>query len=304
MAFAGWQRLGSEIRNKIWGTLLEEHKLNVKGNQIVCLRFPTGKEDGDSELQVYKPNLLPITFSICRESRAYTLEHYPNPVLAGQGTVGQRKDIIFFDYKTLKKLELHQTGPLQRAANSKTVAVDWRSFQTHEKLKEALMTIYSRLRNIKRIAITVDYRTRCYEEGNVCHRHMPLGIFKLSRYTLLGYEDALVNWSDLAREIQRLVRDQSFWRECNRKYALEQILPINMNPPRIPRICRLQIFRSCEHDKEIILPEQNSEWMWNLAPSEAEIKALRHPEQLEDPIFVAYEEEGKEGVYSLKELLN
>jgi hypothetical protein len=305
MASTGWQRLGPKIHKKIWEMLLEEHKINVKYNQIICLRFPSGYEDGESELQLYKANVLPATLSICQESRAYTLEQYPNFFTAGQGIVDKRRDIVFFDHKTIEKLELHQTQSLQRVAHLKSVAIDWRSLQTREKLKATLMTIYSRMRNIEQIAITVDYRTRCREdEANVCHRHVPLGVYQLSPYTLLGYEDALVNWSVLAREMRRLVRDQSFWRACNRQYAREQILPVNMNPPRIPRIYRLQIFRSCAHAKEKIVPRQHHQWMWNLAPTQAEIEALWSPEQPDGPVFVAYEEEGREGVYSLKELLD
>jgi hypothetical protein len=297
--------LNSDIRNKIWGLLLEMHAINIVDNQIISIDLPP--EEVYGELQVYKQNLLPVTLSISRESREYTIRHWPYPIASGQGIIGQWRDIIFFDWETMKDLELHHTGPLQRAACVKIAAIQWRCVSTLENIKETLMLVYSRLRNIDQIVIAVDrYAQACRKVNNICdsHRTNPLGIYEIPSNTVLTHNRDPVEWTFLGKMIQQTIKNQAFWRECNRRYALEQISAIRMNPPVIPRICLMLICRDCGHEGRLAMPAQDPELAQALAPTEAEVDELYEPVQPEGPVLVYYEEEGKKAVNSLQDLLD
>lgn len=165
------------------------------------------------------------------------------------------------------------------------------SLRTREKLEESLMLVYSRLRNIEWIVITADHAD--YSPTSTS----PLGVYAVSHDTILEYGQGPVDWCAVGREIQQTLRSQAFWRECNRRYALEQIVPIQMNPPRVPQvsIVRLAGGRGHDHDQDhegdTGLPSQVPGLVRDLAPGLADIEILwesEQPEQPEQPDFADY----------------
>ncbi|KAI1162184.1 hypothetical protein F5B18DRAFT_652841 [Nemania serpens] len=268
--------------------LTERHKRNINESTIICPVFAAEDGDGHSELQLHERSLLHITFDNSQETSAYNIAYSSSLDASGQEVISGRNGIIYFDHETTEKLELYQTKPLQRVADTKTVAVNWLSLCTREKLEESLMIVYSQLRNIERIMITVDHDD--YSPASTS----PLGVYAMSHDTILEYEQGPVNWCTVGREIQQTLRNQAFWRECNRRYALEQILPIQMNPPRVPRISLARLAGSHghdhHHDHEGVprLPPQTPGIVRDLAPDLADVESLWEPEQPEHPIFADY----------------
>ncbi|KAI1202164.1 hypothetical protein F5X97DRAFT_254272 [Nemania serpens] len=258
--------------------------LNIDENTIICLGF-TGEDGyGHSELQLCERNLLPTSFDSSQESSAYNIADSPSLDSSSQEIVGGRNAIVYFDHDTTEELELYQTEPLQRVADTKTVAVNWMCLRTREKLEESLMVVYSRLRNIEGIMITVDH-----DEHSPTSTSSPLGVHAMSHDTILEYGQGVVNWCTVGREIQQTLRDPAFWRECNRRYALEQILPIQMNPPRVPRISLARLAGGRGREGGPRLPPQSPGLVRDLAPDLADVESLWEPEQSEKPVFADYD---------------
>ncbi|KAI1757177.1 hypothetical protein F4782DRAFT_217437 [Xylaria castorea] len=253
MASAG---INADVRDDSCEKALQEHKRNTNENRIICLGFAAEDGHGDKELLLREQNLLSVTPDSPRTSKACDLLRSISLIPSRPGTTSEQDDIVYFDHDTLEELELHQTGPLQRAADVKTVALDWSSLLTQEKLRETLMTVYSRLRNIERIIIVVDHSSQC---------------------TTIG------------REVQGVIRNQTFWQECNGRYALEQILPMKIRPLDGPRICLMQIARGCEHEGgPRLLPQLTPLAPHDLALDSADIDGLQNPAQQEEPVIADY----------------
>ncbi|KAI0460273.1 hypothetical protein F5B21DRAFT_139783 [Xylaria acuta] len=250
----GSQSISPDMRNEICEITLEEHRHHTNGNKVICLGFAAEDEHGDKDLLLHE--LLSVTPNNPQEIKVYNLLHSPSLIASRHGANSGQNDIVYFDHDTLEELELHQTGPLQRVADTKTVAVDWLSLCTQEKLKETLMAVYSRLRDIERIIVFVDNSSR----------------------------------RTMAREVQGMIRNQAFWQECNRRYALEQILPVRTRTLHVPQICLMRIARGCDHERDPRLPPQLTPSAHDLAsPGPADIDELRDPaQQEEDPIFADY----------------
>jgi len=234
---------------------------------IIRLRFTPG-EDGDTELEVlYKADLapppIPVPLSICRESRAYTFEHFPDvaPPLSvsaaskskkgdGMHHRDRNKGVVFFDADTLERLELHQTGPLRQVADVEAVAIEPRTLDTRGGLEDALMVIYSRLRDISRIAIVTDDATTTpgnrksrgsMDCDDLCCRYATTAPLVISRIDLPSQEyQQYQHFAQLCTHVvQSIIGNKYFWRDyCNPKYVLEQILPVSImtSSPRVPTV--------------------------------------------------------------------
>ncbi|KAI0555129.1 hypothetical protein F4679DRAFT_152500 [Xylaria curta] len=241
--------ISTDTNDEITESLFEEHRRHTSENKIICLGFAAEDGHGDKELLLHEHSLFSVATSNLQENKAYNILRSPYliPLLEGIGS-GQN-NIVYFDPDTLEKIELHQTGPLQRAENTKSVVVDWLSILNEEKLKETLMTIYSRLRNIKMIIIVVNSSSRC----------------------------------SIAREAQEMIQNQAFWRECNRRYALEQILPIRMESSNIPQIYTIG---DCKHKGSLRQTPQVTPLPHVLAP--ADIDEPRNTAQQEAPALADY----------------
>ncbi|KAI0914764.1 hypothetical protein F4823DRAFT_191362 [Ustulina deusta] len=274
----------ANIRAETLRMVLEKCEGDISDSRIICLRFAAEDKHGYRELQLSKQNLLPVPLSLSQGSRADSLDNSTSPIRFRREIIGRQKDIVYFDFDTMEELELYQTGPLQQVTGITTVAVHWQSFRTREQLKESLMSVYSRLRNIERIIITVDHNYCCAPADSACYRTPPLGFYDMSHSTMLQYESKIVNWCTIGREIQQMIRNKAFWRECNRRYALEQILPIKTNPPRIPQIHLMEVARHCDNEGALRLPTQRPTLMRDLAPDLADIDELRNPEQPEEEL--------------------
>ncbi|KAI0485987.1 hypothetical protein F4859DRAFT_350934 [Xylaria cf. heliscus] len=271
----------------------EEHGRNANENKIIRLGFAAEDEYGDKELLLYEQNLLFVTPSSPQESNIYALSQLTGPSPSGEGTIGGQNGIVYLDYETLEELELHQTWPLRRVAEAKTIAVHWLSLCTQKKLKETLMTVYSQLRDIEMIIIVADHVSRCALTDITCHRTTPLKLCEMPRETILRYDRAMVNWSTVGQKLQEMIRDQAFWQECNRQYALGQILPVRL--PHVPQVYLGLFTGGCEHQGSRRIPPQLPSLIRDLAPDPADIDELRNPAQVENPVFTNY---------SLQDLLN
>ncbi|KAI1819068.1 hypothetical protein F4861DRAFT_189509 [Xylaria intraflava] len=234
------ERLGPAIRSEIWRILLDQHKRDVEENKLVFLRLGPENAYGDRDLKIYKQNLLPVTLSICRESRAYTLKRIPKPLRSGKGVVNAENDILLFSSDVAARVELYQTAPLRHIAGIKTIAVDPARLQDQETLRELLMTIYSHLRNIETIILVAH---RLHPTHIHCRRYTPLRIADISSVY------AADEWIALRGDIQQMVRSAEFWRDCNARYAMEQILPVAAVPRLcVPEIRSMEMGRRCAHD--------------------------------------------------------
>ncbi|KAI1110811.1 hypothetical protein F5Y14DRAFT_427516 [Nemania sp. NC0429] len=259
----------------------------INENTIICLSLAAEDACGHSELQLHKRRLIPTALDNADETRPYNRADSPSQDPAGREIITGPDHMVYFDHDTTEKLELYQTKPLQRVADTKTVAVNWMSLRTREKLEESLIIVYSRLRNIERIAIAVDHED--FSPASTS----PLGAYAMSHDTVLEYGTGPVNWCAVGREIQQTLRSQAFWRKCNRRYALEQILPVQMNPPRVPRISLIRIAGGRDHDHDHEgnprLPPQTPQLVRGLAPDLLDVENLWNPEQPEHPVFADYD---------------
>ncbi|KAI1734300.1 hypothetical protein F4680DRAFT_355746 [Xylaria scruposa] len=238
--------ISTDTRDEITESPFEEHRRHTSESKIICLGLAAEDGHGDKELLLHEHSLCSVATRNLQENKAYNLLRSPHliPLLKGVGS-GQN-NIVYFDPDTLEKLELHQTRPLQRAEDTKSVAVDWLSILNEEKLKETLMTVYSRLRDIKMIIIVVNDSCQC----------------------------------SIAREVQEMIYNQAFWQECNRRYALEQILPIRMGPSNTPQIYTI------EHNGNLRQAPQVTPLPHVLAP--ADVDEPRNPAQQEAPALADY----------------
>ncbi|KAI8632513.1 hypothetical protein F5Y19DRAFT_366575 [Xylariaceae sp. FL1651] len=256
MASTGLQRLTPAIRSRIWWYLLEIHKENIKDNKIIRLKFPT--DDGTGEMAMYKPNLVPITLGICKESREYTLENLPNHIAIGRGIISEDTDILFFDSETLDQIELYHTWPLEQVACVKTVAIPWQAVSSNERTEDTIRIIYSQLCNIETIVLTVPRESFCAEVGCASHRSQPLTLKAMPSTTILEFDGDPARLVSLGSSITQLICDGSFWRDCILCYAQAQILPTYTDRPRPSPVIRLmEISRDCEHQRGLCLPPQD-----------------------------------------------
>ncbi|KAI1132310.1 hypothetical protein F5Y10DRAFT_219056 [Nemania abortiva] len=284
MVPASQGHLSPSICDRAVGNLSEGHQRNVNENSIIFLGFAAENGYGYSELQLYKQGLLS---SSPEGSRDFTLDDPPGLISAREEIINRKNDIVYFDHDTMERLELFQTGPLQQIADVKTVAVHWRSFCTGGELKESLTAVYSRLRNVDTIVIVVDHRGR-RSSDNTSYYTLPLGIHDMPNETLLEYEQQIVNWCTIGQRIQQMIRNSAFWEECNGSYALEQIPPIRINPPRIPQIYLMRFSRGGDQEGDLDLPPQVPSLARSLAPEPADLDELWNPKPPTDPVFTDY----------------
>ncbi|KAI0193276.1 hypothetical protein EV127DRAFT_13155 [Xylaria flabelliformis] len=252
--------ISTDTRDEITESPVEEHGRHTDESKIICLGFAAEDGYGDKELLLHEHSLLSVTTKNLQDSKAYNLLRSPDliPLLKVVGN-GQN-DIVYFDHDTLEELELYQTRPLQRAADTKNVAVDWSSILNEEKLKETLLTVYSQLRSIERIILVIDNSSQ----------------------------------GSIVQEVQEMIQNQAFWQECNRQYALEQILPVRMRPSNTPQINIIRIARDCKYEGDSRQTPQITPLPHELAPDSADIELL-NPAQQEVPASADY---------SLQRLLN
>ncbi|GAP87399.1 hypothetical protein SAMD00023353_2700080 [Rosellinia necatrix] len=261
---------------------------NANENTIICLGFAAEGDYGDSELQMHQQGLLCIQVDSPPGNTAHVSCHSPALVPSDTELARERNDIVYFDHDTLEKLELYQTGPLRRISHTTTVAIHWWSLRTWESLRENLMIVYSQLRNIERVIIIVDHENPGALDS-AGPRTSPLSMYGMSNDTVLEYENERVNWCDIARVVQQTIRDQTFWRECNRRYSLEQILPAEVNPARIPQVCLMRLSRGHDHEGVPRLPPQPLPPAHSPSVSGlASIDGFWNPQQTEEPASTNY----------------
>ncbi|KAI0100354.1 hypothetical protein GGR51DRAFT_353648 [Nemania sp. FL0031] len=275
----------SSIYDRTGDNLYEGYQRNTNENSIIRLRLTAEDAYGYNELQIYKQSVLPIEFSSPEGS---VIGNSTTSISSSLVAASGQNNIIYFDHATMEKLELYQTRPLQQVAGIQTAAVHWNSFRNEERLKECLAVVYSQLRNINRIVIVVNHHHRRCPSGNADDCPSPLGIYDMPYDTILKYEQGLVSWCTVGQRIQQMIRDQTFWEECNSLYAVEQIPSISMNPPRIPHICLARFASTCSHEGNLRLPTQVPSLVRDLAPDQADLDGLWNPEQPNAPVFVDY----------------
>ncbi|KAI0874468.1 hypothetical protein GGS24DRAFT_500765 [Hypoxylon argillaceum] len=270
------------IRAKLFDGYTRDIDEDIDEDSMIWLGLSTGDGYGYRSLRLYKQRL-----SFFEDS---ALGGLPELIPATEKIESRHNNIIYFDFDTMENLELYQTIPLERVATITSVAVDWRSFDNQEKLKESLMTIYSQLYNVYRIIIVVDRHHWRPSSDNVRDFKCPFSIYSMPLATILGYEKKPVSWCTLGKRIQEMIGDRAFWQECNRAYALHQIFPVGLNLPRVPQICLVRFDRGLEREPglHLCMPAQMPTLVGDLAPELAEVDELWNPEQPENPMFADF----------------
>ncbi|KAJ8120818.1 hypothetical protein ONZ43_g2572 [Nemania bipapillata] len=252
---------------------------------IILLGFEAEDGYGYSELQLYKQILLASAPSDSQSSRDHTPSNPPTLITLPREIKGNEHEVIYFDYDIMANLELHQTKPLSLVADIPTVAIHWSSFNTLERLEQSLLTVYSWLRNISKIVLVVDCYYRHPTSDDPDCRSSPVTTHHMPYNTVLEFEQETVKWTTIGRQIQQTIRNGMFWRECDRAYAMEQILPIGRNKPCVPQIHITRFARRDRLIKDSTLPDQEPSSLPDLQPGLAVMGGLVSPMEFEDPFF-------------------
>ncbi|KAI1433651.1 hypothetical protein GGR50DRAFT_478286 [Xylaria sp. CBS 124048] len=283
--------IGPGVRSKIWEILFDDHKRNLKKNEVVLVYLSEENEHGDQDVEFSKQNLLPVTLSICHESREYTLGKSPKPLLSS-GTVDMNKDILYFPSTIARNIALHQTECLAHISGMKSVAIDLEALCESEQRRQILAVIFGRLRKIETIIIAVPPR---HPSDMACH-NKPLVTQPMQANTVLDDGKKFRNWSELALEIQQICQSVEFWTKCNSQYAMHQILPVKIGQLLIPKVRLMRIARDCGHETSLCMTTQ----IGQVVP-EARKDDL---EKLEDPCqSMVFPPDDKNNEFSLKHLL-